>query len=189
MMRPGHSHQPQRGVSLIELVLVIVIVSIGVAGFMSVINLTTGRSSDPLLRVQANAIAESYLEEAMLKPFCDPNWDPDSNPTTTTVCPTDCVSRACATCRGVGIGWTTEARGSYDDVCDYSFTDTGAVDQTGTPIAALSNFNVTISTVDNDTLNGLNGTAGRVARIDVNVTHATHPDINVTLSGYRTNFD
>ena len=189
MMRPGHSHQSQRGVSLIELILVIVIVSIGVAGFMSVINLTTGRSSDPLLRVQANAIAESYLEEAMLKSFCDPSFP-------ATDCPTDCTNRACTVgvggaCGGINfMGGEAGGRAEFDDVCDYdALGPENPTDQTGTALASLTEFNVTVSVVDNDTLNGLNGTTGRVVRIDVNVTHATHPDINVTLSGYRTNFD
>ncbi len=53
----------QKGISLIELIMFIVIVSVGIAGILSVMNVTTKASADPLLRKQALAIAESLLEE------------------------------------------------------------------------------------------------------------------------------
>ena len=40
----------------------IVIVGIGLAGILGVINLTTRASADPLIQKQALAIAEAYLE-------------------------------------------------------------------------------------------------------------------------------
>lgn len=59
----------QKGISLIELIMFIVIVSVGIAGILSVMNVTTKNSADPLLRKQALAIAESLLEEIELQPF------------------------------------------------------------------------------------------------------------------------
>lgn len=69
----------QDGLTLIEMIVFIVILGIGIAGILSVMDLTTRNSSDPLIRKQALAIAESLLEEIQLQPFtyCDPD-DPDA---------------------------------------------------------------------------------------------------------------
>jgi len=53
----------QSGMTLIELVLFIVIVSVGVAGILSVLNVTVWHSADPLVQKQAQALAEGLLEE------------------------------------------------------------------------------------------------------------------------------
>jgi MSHA pilin protein MshD len=65
----------QRGISLIELIMFIVIVSVALAGILLVMNTVTRNSADPMLHKQALAIAESLLEEVELMPFtfCDPN--------------------------------------------------------------------------------------------------------------------
>lgn len=65
----------QRGISLIELIMFIVIVSVALAGILLVMNVTTKSSTDPLIHKQSLAIAESLLEEVELMPFtwCDPN--------------------------------------------------------------------------------------------------------------------
>lgn len=59
----------QAGLTLVELILFIVIVGIGLVGILSVINLTTRASADPLIRKQSLAIAESLMEEITLQPF------------------------------------------------------------------------------------------------------------------------
>ncbi len=71
----GRSEKRQRGLTLIELIVFIVIVSVALAGVLTVLNHTTRHSADPLVRKQALAIAEALLEEVMLQPFtvCDPN--------------------------------------------------------------------------------------------------------------------
>lgn len=65
----------QRGISLVEVILFMVIVSVAVAGVMGVYLATTRSSADPLVRKQALAIAESLLEEVRAMPFtfCDPD--------------------------------------------------------------------------------------------------------------------
>ena len=64
-----------RGLSLVELVVFIVIVSAAVAGIIGVIDVTTRSSVDPMIHKQALAIAEAVLEEVQLQPFtyCDPD--------------------------------------------------------------------------------------------------------------------
>ena len=59
----------QRGVSLVELIMFIVIISVSLIGILSVMNITTAHSADPLIRKQALAVAESLLEEVELQDF------------------------------------------------------------------------------------------------------------------------
>ena len=59
----------QRGISLIELIMFIVIVSVALAGIMLVTNTTTKYSANPLIHKQALTIAESLLNEIELKDF------------------------------------------------------------------------------------------------------------------------
>ena len=56
-------------------------------------------------------------------------------------------------------------------------------------IAALSAYNVTVTVDDAGVaLSGLSSGNGQVVRIEVNVTHASNPNVDVTLSAYRTNY-
>ena len=71
-----HAHsRSQTGLSLVELIMFIIIVSVGVAGILTVFNLTVQKSADPQVRRQMLAVAEALLEEAEFKPFtyCDPD--------------------------------------------------------------------------------------------------------------------
>lgn len=63
----------QRGVTLIELIMFIVIVSVAIAGILTVLNLTVRHSADPIVQKQAQALAEGLLEEVQLGLFayCD----------------------------------------------------------------------------------------------------------------------
>ncbi len=76
----------QRGFTLIELIIFIVVVSAGLAGILSVMNSVVKSSADPMVRKQAMALADSILEEVLLKSYADPdgtnagetdrsNWD------------------------------------------------------------------------------------------------------------------
>jgi len=64
----------QAGMTLIELIMFIVIVSVGIAGILTVLNITVMKSSDPLAQKQAQALAEGLLEEIQTGYFsyCQP---------------------------------------------------------------------------------------------------------------------
>jgi MSHA pilin protein MshD len=110
----------QTGVTLIELILSMVIISIALTGIFSVINLTVSHSADPIVEHQALAIAESYLEEILLQDFNDPN--------------------------GTNAG---ESRVSYDNVADYDgLNDIGVRNQQGLLVSSLSSYNVSVAVVD-----------------------------------------
>lgn len=63
----------QHGFTLIELLIFIVVVSAGLAGILSVMNTVVKSSADPMVRKQAMALADSILEEILLKPYADPD--------------------------------------------------------------------------------------------------------------------
>ena len=117
---------PARGFTLVEIIMYIAIVSLAVAGVLSVMTYTTRYSADPMVQQQALLIAESYMEEILLKRFIDPA----TAPTTSQICPTPEGSRA-----------------SYDNTCDYhNLSNTaGAVDQLGNTVAGLTAYNVSVS--------------------------------------------
>jgi len=79
-----------RGFTLIEVIVAIVIVGIALASVMSVFVVTTQHSVDPMVRVQAQILAEGYLDEVLLKKFYDT--------TTNRVCPGGAGSHASYVC-------------------------------------------------------------------------------------------
>ena len=60
---PGARRLACSGATLVELVLSIAIVGVAMAGLMAVVSGLIGRSSDPMIEHQAQAIAQAYLEE------------------------------------------------------------------------------------------------------------------------------
>ena len=107
----------QDGLTLIELVVVMIVISIALVGVMSVINYTTLHSADPVLRHQAIAIAEAYMEEVTLKNFTDPD--------------------------GIDEGAN---RALFDNVADYAgLVDNGARDQNNNAIGGLENYRVSVA--------------------------------------------
>ena len=179
-------YMSNRGFTLIELVVAIVILSIGTVSFITLMNASTKNSVDPMVRQQANAVARAYLEEILLKPFCDPDITSD--------CPANCTTgNTCTNANCTENTGGTETRATFDDVCDYDkpeIVNAVVTDQTGNPIMSLNNYRVTVDVIDNAgaDLNTLTGGASQSLRVDVNVTNINNANVNVTVSGYRTNF-
>ena len=73
---------PQRGFTLIEMVIFIVIVGVGLAGILLVMNTVVKSSADPIVRKQALALADGIVEEIMLKAYAhDANTAPGTDRT------------------------------------------------------------------------------------------------------------
>jgi MSHA pilin protein MshD len=128
----------------------IVIVGVGLAGILTVLNLTAQKSADPQLRKQMLAAAESLLEEVQLKSFtyCDPD---DPNAATAT---------GAAGCTGGTGGANDESRlplgpeageptrATYDNVSDYNgATISPLSDISGNTLAGLAGYSATIAVV------------------------------------------
>lgn len=67
----------QRGFTLIEVVIFIVVVGAGLAGILAVSTNITKSSADPMVRKQAMALADSILEEILQKEYEDPDGLPN----------------------------------------------------------------------------------------------------------------
>jgi MSHA pilin protein MshD len=146
----------QRGVSLIELIMFIVIISIAISGILLVMNTVTGHSSDTLIRKQALAIAESLLEEVELQDFISQS----GTPATVTL-----------------LNRTTD----YHIVKNYdTFAMTGITSINGAAVG-LPSYNASIAVNDA----GLGSIlAGSAVLITVTVTDPQGTELK--LSGYRT---
>jgi len=155
-----------RGMTLVEVVMFIVIVSVGLAGVMSAFTAATAKSADPVVRKQSITIAEQMLEEILLKDYANPAGG---------------FSPATA-------GNPAQAeRPGFDDVDDYNMTGgfkwTGIRDIANTAISQLENYTVTV-TVAASALNDI--AVANAKKITVSVTGGGEA---VTLIGYRTQYE
>jgi MSHA pilin protein MshD len=153
----------QAGFSMVEMLMAMIIVSVGVVALLIPITSITRNSADPLVTKQMIAIAEGMLEEIELKPFATPTG-------------------------GFAGASTCANRSQFDAVPDYNnFTTAGAgiCDINGVPIATLSSYNLSVTTA----LTAMNGgaiAAGNAYLISVTVTGPNGS--SVTLSGFRTSY-
>jgi MSHA pilin protein MshD len=146
----------QQGLSLIELIIAITVVAIGTTSILGAISAVTSHSADAMVQQQATAVAQAYLDEILQRWVVDPYGTPPNT-----------------------------GRSSWDTVDQYNgLVDSGAHDQFGNAIAALSGYTVSVAVTQSAALTGIAAAAAR--RVDVTVTHA--PSVSVTLSGYRTNY-
>jgi MSHA pilin protein MshD len=157
--RKEPSRSFERGASLVELIMFIVIVSVALAGIMLVINQTSGHSADTLLRKQAETVAESLLEEIQAHGFSG------------------------------GTGLVTQAnRTSSHSIFDYGGYTTGAsgilpADGTASAVSGLSNYNAVVVVTS-----GVLGILPAASAVQITVT-VTDPVGNITTAtGYRTNY-
>ena len=182
------TRRDQFGLTLIELIFFIVIVGGALAGVLSVLNVTTKSSADPLVRKTMLAIAQALLEEVQLLPFtyCDPD---DANALTATS----------AVVGGLGCSTAVEGAGPeagetrstglalFDNVSDYhGLTLNPITDVTGN-IAPAAGYSATFSVSNEAGFGpaGLTLPSAAVLRIAVTVTKGSD---SFTLEGYRTRY-
>jgi len=133
------------GVTLVELIVAIVIVGIALAGLVAAYTRASIASADPVVTQQMLAIAESMMEEVMLKPFAS----------------------------GGGGSAPGATRAQYDDINDYAnYTLQGVTDADGNAIAGLGRYQVSVTVAPLAT--DLPGVAtGNARRINVTVSHGS----------------
>ena len=179
-----------RGLSLVELIVFIVIVSAAVAGVLGALGIATRSSADPMLQKQALAIAEAVLEEAQLMPFtyCDPD---DANAATalnTAGCAA-AVENPGPEALNVPPTGPVETRSGtvrpYDNVNDYNgfSMGPGITDITGAAITGLGAYTATVS-VAGQALGAIPASDSLLIMVTV-----TGPgNTTVTLHGYRVRY-
>jgi MSHA pilin protein MshD len=126
-----------RGVTLIELVVTITVITIAVTAIVGALASSEVQGANRMIQQQATAVASSYLEEIMQKPFNDPNVNGET------------------------------ARGLFDDIGDYNgLSDSGARDQQGNPITGLEAYQVSVQVIGG-TLTGIPAGAARLISVTV----------------------
>lgn len=165
----------QRGVTLIELILFIIIMGIAMSGVLTAMVASTQSSVDPLKMQQGISIAESYLEEVLSKPFLDPySVSISADSSTVPLCPAP-----------------PSERRFYDNVCDYKgqIQNAAITDQLGEAIAGLEDFTVTV-TIDETQSWDLDAAhlipVGDVIGVTVTVQHESFGSLS--LKGHRTRY-
>jgi MSHA pilin protein MshD len=148
----------ERGFTLFEVLLLIVVLAVGLAGILVAINTNVAASADPMVRKQAMAAAESMMEEILLMPF--------GNPT------------------GGWSGATTQAnRVNFDDVSDYNgLNTTGIYTIDNTAVSGLSGYNLSVS-VTSAALSTVPATDSKLVQVTV-----TGPNFSYVLEGYKLNY-
>jgi MSHA pilin protein MshD len=127
---PGRA-MAQRGTTLVEVIIFVLIVSIAVVSVVSTLSLAVRQSSDPLVQRQTLAIGESLIQEIDSQPYAQK--DP-YNPTG----PDDAI--------GPEPG---EARAGsplpFDNPNDYSgYSETGIVAPDGSAVAGLGTYSASV---------------------------------------------
>jgi MSHA pilin protein MshD len=169
----------QHGMTLIELIVFIVIVSVALVGVLTVLNITAKSSADPMVRKQALAIAEAVLEEVMLQPFtwCDPD---DANAPTAVDYATCSVATAAQNNATAKVGELRGTATPLDNVFDYNGEAiNNNIAGGGT---ALYMANVTVAPA---TLNDI--AVGTDAALLITVTVSAGNE-TIHLQGYRTRY-
>jgi MSHA pilin protein MshD len=141
----------QQGVTLVELIVSMVIISIALGGVLMVMNFTTSHSADPMIQHQAVAIAEAYMEEILLQGY--------KNPTA---------------------GYTGAVREYFDDVDDYKQLPTNdpANDHNGSSVG-LDTYEVTVMVGDPEDF-GPTDNPVLAKKITVTVNHSAMGDLILT---------
>ncbi len=141
---PGRAHPRHRsrtresGVTLIELVVAIVIVAIAATAILAAMASITLRGAETMVRQQAVAVAEAYLEEILLQPVASPG------------------------------GAAPTSRANFNDEDEYNgLSDVGAHDQYGNAIAYLAGYNVSVAVTQTTALTGIAAAQARQINVSV----------------------
>lgn len=164
-----------RGVTLVELVITIVIMSIALLAVVSVYSKAIERSADPLIFAKATELAQTYLDEILTKRY--------DEATPVGGVPAAQVASLSATL-GADAGETTRA--DYDDVDDFNGqTYSTQAFITGGNFTQYVNYQIAIAVSYAGTAVGATHNQ-HVKRIDITV--STPLSAAMTFSAYKGNF-
>jgi len=141
----------ERGVTLIEVLVCILIVSAALGAIVNLLSVSGGYSGDPLIRRQSLAIGQALIQEIDTMPFAA------TDPRT-----------------GAAEGWGPEAgesRGSattpFDDPRDYAgYSENGIVTPSGTAIAGLSQYSASVA-VSQQAMGNIPATSGALVAVTI----------------------
>jgi len=173
-MKSGLNRVKQQGVTLVELVISIVIMSIAMVAMMNSFSVSMSHSADPLWRNKTLKLAQLYLDEILSKAY-DENTPLGGIPALTTP--------SCASLGPDG----TEARADYDDVDDYhGISNQTPVSLVGSLDSSYDDYSVSV-TVECDTAGNVSASGNNHAKkITVEVTPPNSS--TMTFAAYKGNY-
>ncbi|HBG93484.1 MAG: hypothetical protein A2X54_05715 [Nitrospirae bacterium GWF2_44_13] len=173
----GILHLDNKGFSLIEIIMIIIVVSIAIPALLILVGGEAGRGVEPELRITATNVAQQLMDEIMTK--C---WDETA---TTTA---NCGGTVSYSDLGIDGGETAGTLSTYDDVDDYTtggvpavVIPAGGVSYSRSVVVCYVPYNDLTTTTCNTT--AVLGTDYK--RIAVTVTRG---DTTVTLTTVMTNY-
>ena len=182
------SSSRQRGMSLLEVVIFIVVLGIGITGMAILYNQLTLASVDPLVRKQAVAIANSLMEEIQLRPFtyCDPDDAAVSTANSTADCDPAKIENIGAETFAPGAE-TRYADPRFDNVNDYhGFSMPGSIQDIGNnTIAGLNGYSATVTVAEASADFAIPGGVPAGEALLIRVTVSGPGNLTVVLQGYR----
>jgi MSHA pilin protein MshD len=187
MIKQLHCHKRARGMSIIELVVTIVILSLALASLAGLIGMGLSQSSNTLIETRAVALGYSYLEEILGR-----RYDERTPASGTPPCHGLSGGGRCTAEASFGPDGG-ETRPRYDDVDDFHGLAEGAgeadplQDAEGNDRTGYDNFRVevTVRYGGDDAVYGGNETDAKF--ITVNVENSAL-DLDWDFSAYRGNF-
>ena len=108
MIKDGREQTKQKGMTLVEMVISIVLISIAMTAMLTVFSTSMGRSADPLWKNKSLKLAQAYLDEILSKKY-DANTPLGGIPAATS------ANISCDVAGPAGGG-----RENYDTVDDYN---------------------------------------------------------------------
>ncbi len=143
----------QRGVTLIELLLAIMIIAIAFTGLVSISSVALPASAAAQRGAQAAALAGAYLDEISAKPFADPD------------------------------GISGEAnRAQFDDVFDYDgLDDAPPRGANGVVLPGLTSFRVTVTVANTASFGPTGGEVPAADAAAITVSVSSLDSLNVVL--------
>jgi MSHA pilin protein MshD len=198
-MSPTTERRRERGVTLVELIVFIVIVSTAVAGVLMALDISNRSSADPMIQKQALAVAEALLEEVQLQPFtyCDPDDPQAATADSAAVGPSGCSSAVAVEGMGTetvspyGPETRASATNPFDNVNDYNgfcmgpacASPTVITDLSGTSIDGLASYTASVA-VATQALGAVPASDSLV----ITVTVIGPANTTVVLQGYRVRY-
>ncbi len=160
----------QKGATLVELIMTIVIISVAIAGVVGAFALITGRSADPLNQTRAVELAQLYMDEIITR-----KYDHDA--------PQGGVPRFSGSC-SIATEEGAGNRAQFNDVDDYNgLEDSPPADAQG----ALNDYNGFIVKVEvSCDAAALGLPSGQAKRIDLTITAPV--DQTFSFTAYKANF-
>jgi MSHA pilin protein MshD len=167
-------------VTLVELVISIVVLSIAMVALMNAFSVSMSSSADPLWRNKTMKLAQLYLDEILSKAY-DHNTPLGGLPFVAT-----------PSCAGLGRESGETDRADFNDVDDYDgWTEAPPLSLNGTLDSSYSLYSVSISVVCDGTRvgameNSTTGSNAHAKKISVTITAPNQSPI--TFAVYRGNF-